>query len=703
MTRLELDPSTLFSKGTSVASPTVRQLMAWREHRGEGALLLPPIQRSLVWRNAQIVNYWDSLLRGYPPGLFMVHRVGEAKGSAAEQGSDGDGKLQDVRDADWQLFDGQQRVSALLLGRGAGQLANSLRLWIDLGVEPDGGELRFALRVSSTGQPFGYRIGEPNRKFELSEREDWWTVHDKRGFDRAEAFGGEGPEFLLRAICCIPLAEAITEVEKGGEEALAGRPGAKDAVAREFGAALLEALDAETIVKRIDSNIVGKPDEYVRFFGRIGQGGTALTDDELTYSLIKQRFPHVRDRMREIAEDESAGRLAGAVDLVLGAMRVARVQLRRGERDHGGTGRPDPRFVSRLEKEDALEEPFLALLPREQPTSGTVGSHLGAALAQVRATLEYKPEHNPGGMPVMLLARMPSELVDMLVLFAVLGGDAWDKADREALRAFVLHSMLFVDDHCKAANQAFSMAIDSDWTFGAETARDLVSIYEREGIARIVPREDVLDDLRQEAAARTNDLRPWADRFKAADTDDRHGTEALRVLATNRWCTKNALLWLQRAYIHEAFPNYDPTSGRDEDMPLDLDHIVPHDLFGFDWRHREKRLAKNNDLDNFQQERAGIGNSLGNFRWLCGRTNRSRGKSRIEVDGSETERFDLIENIAEWNDLIAENPSDQNWTREDVGKFHRLIESRTVALYETILREGIKPALPAGGSPDQQP
>ena len=57
----------LFRQGKSVETLSIRELLSWRFHRGNGRLLLPPIQRSLVWSNAQIINYWDSLLRGYPP------------------------------------------------------------------------------------------------------------------------------------------------------------------------------------------------------------------------------------------------------------------------------------------------------------------------------------------------------------------------------------------------------------------------------------------------------------------------------------------------------------------------------------------------------------------------------------------------------------------------------------------------------------
>ena len=698
-----IDPTVLFASGTDIETPTVRQLMAWRTHEGEGALLLPPIQRSLVWRNEQIVHYWDSLLRGYPPGLFLVHKVGDATGSALEQGSDEAGVLQKARTGDWQLFDGQQRVTSLLLGRGEGQLQDKLRLWVELGCKSKAPNLRFVLRISSTGQPLGYRENEPNRKFPLGERQERWEAFTKDGTKRDEAFGASGPKHLIGATCAIPLANAIAAIETGGIAGLVDAAqrldGANASVTEEFAEALQGVLKAQTIVKRIDAAIVGEPDEYVRFFGRIGQGGTALSNDELTYSLIKQRFPHVRDRVREIAESP-AGRLAGPVDLVLGAMRVARVLVRR-KRGTGGVGRPDPRFVSQLEKGDDIEGPFRRLLPYDEPKGD--GYDLGAALVRARDAIQYDPQRNPTGLPTMLLARMPSDLVDMLVLFAVLSGEQpWEGADREALHAFALHSMLFVSDHAKAGNHAFEAAMEEGWAFNANTARELVAAYEREGIAWTVPREHELRTLRTEAEGLTDELRPYIGRFRAADDGEHQPGEALRALATSGWRIKNALLWLQRSYIHAEFKHYDPTSGRDEDLPVDLDHVVPHDLFGFDWRHRERRLAEEQRSNNFRWERGGIGNSLGNYRWLCSSTNRARGKNKIEdgkllpvLDSGGATRFDLVENVDEWNSLIPGKDEQQHWTREDVTCFHRLIEGRAVALYDIILREGIGPVVPA--------
>lgn len=702
-------PTALFASGTDIEVPTVRQLMVWRTREGEGALLLPPIQRSLVWRNEQIVHYWDSLLRGYPPGLFLVHKAGDATGSAFEQGSDEAGVLQTARAGDWQLFDGQQRVTSLLLGRGEGQLQDKLRLWVELGHWPKSPDFRFALRISSTGQPFGYREDEPNRKFPLGERQERWEAFTADDRERHEAFAANGPKHLIGATCAVPLADAVAAIKAGGVAGLvdetAQMEGADAELVEKFGTALQTALNARTIVKRIDEAIVGDPDEYVRFFGRIGRGGTPLSSDELTYSLIKQRFPHVRDRVREIAEGP-AGRLAGPVDLVLGAMRVARVLVRR-ERGTGGVGRPDPRFVSQFKPDDPIEGPFGRLFPHSEPKGD--GHDLGTALVRARDAIQYDRQRNPTGLPTMLLARMPSELVDMLVLFAVLSGDRpWEGADREALHAFALHLMLFVSDHAKAGNHAFEAATEKGWAFNATTARELVAAYERDGIAWTVPREHEVGTLRAETEGLDNRLRPYVDRFKSADDGGHQPGEALRALATNRRRTMNALLWLQRHHIHEEFKDYDPTSGRDEDLPVDLDHVVPHDLFGFHWGSSivRTRLAKDQREGdagkNFHRERGGIGNSLGNYRWLCRATNRARGKNKIEdgkllpmTDSDGATRFDLVENVNKWNSLIPGKDEQQHWTSEDVARFHRLIEGRAVALYDVILREGIAPVVPA--------
>jgi uncharacterized protein with ParB-like and HNH nuclease domain len=60
--------ASLFRENRTVETLSLAGLLEWHLHDKEGKLLLATIQRSLVWSNAQVINYWDSLLRGYPSG-----------------------------------------------------------------------------------------------------------------------------------------------------------------------------------------------------------------------------------------------------------------------------------------------------------------------------------------------------------------------------------------------------------------------------------------------------------------------------------------------------------------------------------------------------------------------------------------------------------------------------------------------------------
>ena len=157
----------LFTDGKTVEIVRIGRLADWFKNEGRGRLRLPPIQRSFVWTNEKILNYWDSLIRGYPSGMMMVMRV---RCTMPQYGRDKNGKTVEVGQTDFHLFDGQQRLTALLLGLGEGSLNLSHRIWVDIGRPKGSGDRLYELRINSSGQPFGYRADAPNEKMRVWER-----------------------------------------------------------------------------------------------------------------------------------------------------------------------------------------------------------------------------------------------------------------------------------------------------------------------------------------------------------------------------------------------------------------------------------------------------------------------------------------------------------------------------------------------------
>ena len=452
--------------------------------------------------------------------------------------------------------------------------------------------------------------------------------------------------------------------------------------------ALESVLNSKVILQRVSPAIVSNQDEYIRFFGRIGQGGTRLSENELTYSIIKNQFPEIHDRM--IAIMAEAGQLASEVDLVLAALRVAKTLAPWAKaKEWEVISRPTPTFVSQMTDKVNVRSEFEKLMGL---TDGVV--ILKGVLINLREALKYDKGIQNMGLPPMLLARMPRELIDTLILFAVKRGadSLWHSCDQKILVAFVLYWMLFVADDGKAAWLAFRFGAKPDWSFTQQSIRGLIREYEREGAARVLPRFEALPALRKEVEQADHILRKWQERFIAVDKDsEQKPGDALRILSTNMELTKRALIWLQRDYICDKFPNYDPTSGRDEELPVDLDHIIPQNVFGFDWREYGKRLRDEAVSDNFRWTRGVVGNSLGNYRWLSASENRSRG------DGAYVpivDNLDLVTNSSDWNALILRDAND-HWSKEDIATFQRLINLRSLQLYENLLtKSGIMDVLP---------
>ena len=87
-------------------SYTLNDIASWQLEHEKSNVELPALQRGFVWKVNQIESLWDSLLRGFPIGSFLL--------SKSE-----DDKLF--------LLDGQQRATSIAIGHyDPWQMADSL-------------------------------------------------------------------------------------------------------------------------------------------------------------------------------------------------------------------------------------------------------------------------------------------------------------------------------------------------------------------------------------------------------------------------------------------------------------------------------------------------------------------------------------------------------------------------------------------------
>lgn len=163
-------------------------------------------------------------------------------------------------------------------------------------------------------------------------------------------------------------------------------------------------------------------------------------------------------------------------------------------------------------------------------------------------------------------------------------------------------------------------------------------------------------------------------------------------------------MWAQRRYIGTIFPYYDPTSTHDDDLPFDLDHVIPAGLFAEHWTRAEKRCVElGAGMKQFKDARHTVGESLGNFRWLSASDNRGRGLDAIEAEFPQgTACVPLDDEIQrdKWNAFIEhfvfvqenhkskmKETADATWTEVEVATFQKLIDGRTLLMIKKIIDE----------------
>lgn len=150
------------------ASVEVVSLAKWLDwivgNDDERRVVLPMLQRGSVWKASQIIDLWDSVLRGFPIGSLMVSRY---TGSAVAFDTK---KRTEVRDA-VAVTDGQQRTLALTVAWPRPPSFESDQcLWIDLSDnEPLAGR-EWVLRATTKNQPFGTAQDNPDRKISWEDR-----------------------------------------------------------------------------------------------------------------------------------------------------------------------------------------------------------------------------------------------------------------------------------------------------------------------------------------------------------------------------------------------------------------------------------------------------------------------------------------------------------------------------------------------------
>lgn len=339
---------------------TLSEIAAWqvedihRPHETSICAVLPALQRGAVWSAAQAEALWDSLMRGFPVGAFLLAHydkdLGEKDYKLLGHCSNGD------PERTFHLLDGQQRATAIALGffnlwsSTQEKHKDGPALWVDIALPPD--ERVFVFRVLTRSHPWGYQSIDPKRR--LSNRDIADAMDCFRSISKIPDIKDARSTTLplqyawpWDAACPLPVALLIESAAEGDNwrNALLKRLQAtllwhddaklkgggqlialwQDALnVKKLGGStshaarlekLMQALQHELGSRRIPGLIMPKSevsetntvsgekstkDAVETLFVRINSAGTNLGGEELIYSLLKSAWPQAPDEIKRL-------------------------------------------------------------------------------------------------------------------------------------------------------------------------------------------------------------------------------------------------------------------------------------------------------------------------------------------------------------------------------------------------------------------
>jgi len=667
---------------------------------------LPTVQRGFVWKPHQIEELWDSLLRGYPVGAFVLSPNNESNMPSF-------------------LLDGQQRATAICLGFGAEtfrQSQDKIKVFIDL-VDPKKGDNRkYIFRVITRSHPWGYQRNDNTKPLDSDNIQKAMKLYREEDHLAASSLD---PFFPYDAVLPVPFefflnSTSVTEVMKSIDQwkhweiiknefikkkippftaeefevkskvdkifnvvnkMLDSSTGRKIPTLTLNFAELTSASSGEHGLIQVDGldddneDTGNKTDEIENIFIRLNAGGTPLRGEELNYSILKA---HIDKNIQDDIEKSCHG-LFNPARFITIAYRLYQLERSTDSRD-AISMRIKPKQFQKTIGDNKIE--FFKFILNRIIKSGS--------LDYVRNILEYNKDHNPYGLPYLFFSKLSAEapeLMFMLLYRVIIKGD---KFDNMTIRRRMIGMLLLLSwfgkndkrrDHKKLLSNIWpcvrSLKMEQFWTASTIQRAKLDSVLSN------IPNKEKISALNNPKNKLPNsNTYIWG----YLETKCQLGDSAYKMFNN-----KDLILYAQRHSLSVWFKdeNYNLD---DTNVPFDWDHISPNNYIrrkrGINDVIRELYNTNGNfrawpyTLNRFDQD----DNPATKFKpWTDSKWSKNRDKYFSKLNKFNKTNIstnsDLTSKLLEWSFCTDE------WSNCDVSDFKRKEDWRT--LYRHIINRNV--------------
>ena len=667
---------------------TLVEISNWQIKSNESKVKLPTLQRGFVWKAKQIEDLWDSLLRGFPIGSFLL--------SDDESGS-------------YFLMDGQQRATSIFLGfHNPWQTQNvetwSLKhipvLWIDINPSEKTETHQFVFRLLTQSHPWGYQrknnntplsIPDRNKALEIFKKNEELKQKGYTSYDLTLVFPYDADlpvpvSFVLSAfnnakidienwkqnlleLCKKFIPEYIKS--KGGKfegkETYLLKLTESDkliAIYNSFSKLFEIEIHSNIIKKEILTENEDENAENPTLFVRLNSSGTPLNGDELIYSIYKAYFPESKSFIEKIGLS-----FISAPIIISMASRIAQSEIIEG---NGFVKKFDVRTFQNRLKEDKFKVELTNLIQNNS---------INLAFKQAIDILRF---NNIPDVLVKDLVKKNQELFLLLVYWLYKHpAIEIDNKKRVAIQAKFTILSWFGLNTTEFVKQEWTRVKDEDfWVeeFSNEQAKKYIAcLIPPETLETYYKNQSVITDGKRDLNLSKPDgkLEFLIEEVKAiVDCISNHNGENYDEQKTNdSWIVffnrlfgnRSFIVFAQREYINEHFKDFNQIEDlQDTNVPWDWDHIYPDS-----WVYYQQTYEIIKRWNS----------SIGNFRALSLGENRSENNHispKVRFESSDVRKWSFIKD----NDFQFWNLIDDKICSKEKIEYHtKAIIFRTINIY----------------------
>ncbi|MCB1093215.1 MAG: hypothetical protein KDL87_16870, partial [Verrucomicrobiae bacterium] len=366
-------------------------------------------------------------------------------------------------------------------------------------------------------------------------------------------------------------------------------------------------------------------------FARLNQQGVRLDGEELAYSLIKAYWPEVAPAIEFVTH-----RRIPASKLAALAIRAA-LTTRDDEKLAGTMGISQIRAMANRHGSDPRHQTKRAVV-LDYLTAGDGGQgSLASACALVDRWLAFDPDTNADGLPPVLVSSIARSSTDIYLLLLVLAGypalaaGSDDQEWRRAVIGLATIAHWFGEDKGKIANAVWTA---SRVEANATTIRQgLKQASENRWLAPPLNPDELKKYLGLPGDEESLKGWKWWKSLigaKPQEVREEWGRYLWSTVGKTIW-NRELLLYAQRNFLFEHFPDYDPSRKdlwENHNRPWDFDHI-----------HAQAYFYNKKDGSPFREICGEFGNIIGNLRAWPMEENRSDQKSTAFEKMDDQQQF----------------------------------------------------------------